>query len=105
MGMNAIYMLGVVIGLLQMILIGLGTWILKTTVESREKLSRLDVVFFGEKGNSGFQAEFAKFKTDEEYLRRTMQRVVFRLGAIEDHLKIPRNFNVGDTEDTELKAD
>lgn len=89
-------------GLFQMIMIGLLTWLLKTAIESREKLTRLDVVFFGDKGNGGFQAEFGQFKRDEEYLRRTLQRVVYRLGAIEDKLRIPRNLNVGDSEETDI---
>ena len=90
------------IRLLQLMIVGLLTWLLKTALESKEKLSRLDVVFFGDKGTGGFQREFSEFKKDEEHLRRTLQRVVFRLGAIEDKLRIPRNLNVGDTEETDL---
>lgn len=88
--------LAVVGTILQLIIVSLVTWLVRTTSDSKEKLSRFDVTLFGEKGNSGIVEEFGVFKERDEQMRRTLERVTYRLGAIEDKLKIPRNFNVGD---------
>lgn|SRR5574338_443174 len=93
----------VIIGtVLQSLVFLLVTWLVKTTRESEKRLERFDVTLFGEKGDKGLVEEFAVFKERDEQMRRTLQRAVFRLGAIEDKLRIPRNVNVNDSEDDDL---
>lgn len=75
---------------------------LKTAIVLKEKLNTVEVTLFGAKGGGGVQQEIMQYRISEDHQNRLLQRVVYRLGAIEDALDIPRNTNVGDTEDTEL---
>lgn len=99
---SALFVLGVTIAFLQTILIGLLSWLLKTAIVLKEKLNTVEVTLFGAKGGGGVQQEIMQYRISEDHQNRLLQRVVYRLGAIEDALDIPRNTNVGDTEDTEL---
>lgn len=101
----------VVGALLNTVVTALIIWLVKTTSQNKEKLDRIDVVLFGERGGPGAISEITAFRKDEESLRRTMQRVLYRLGEIEDKLKIPRNTTADklrdmlDGDDTPSKGD
>lgn len=89
------------VSLLQLIVIALLGWLIKNTIESKEKLNTINTVLFGPNGSDGLYTQMTKLKAEEESWKLTLQKVVVRLGRIEDKLKINREFNLDDIDKLE----
>lgn len=83
--------IGWLVSLLQGIVIALLGWLIKNTIESKDKLNTINTVLFGPNGDSGLYEQMIMLKAEETSWKRTLQRVVFRLGRIEDKLKVSRD--------------
>lgn len=90
--------IGYLVSLLQLIIISLLGWLIKNAIESKQQLNTINTVLFGPNGGNGLYAQMIKLKDEEESWKKTLNKVVYRLGRIEDKLRINRDMQ-GDLDD------